>query len=925
MDSFEISSENYDPSTLASAKAQHQEKPVSPGQPMQKQQSPAPEPKATAANTAERQKMQPAVGSTERWKMFAGILFIIAAVYMLIVSISFFANGAADQSIVQNAPYSDISVVAKDVKNTGGPVGAVLSDILMSKWLGIGSFILIFYIGAVGVSLVKIKHFSFWNLTYKCLLTAIVLSVLTGFLTYKLTSYNHWGGNHGRVVNEMLITHTGIWGAIGVNILLVSAVVLVFLKEIQHAWDVYITRVRRHKEKLARERAEAEARRRTAENNLSDSEIEKVTKPENAVADNTLEQTPAKTVRTPEETYHHEPDTTPVVSAHTNNSVTPHLDEIPDTDPQEWKKPSFPEPEPQQPSRVTATVETVHTEIEEAPVDEHESEPSVMEAETTLAEIPVVEVNEEPQEEITDNVTMTVNAPEEEKASNHIQTDLYDPTAELSSFRSPSIDLLENRETRTDHVDLAEQEENKERLTKTLNTYGVKISHIEATVGPTITRYEVIPAQGERIRSIKNLGDDLALSLSALGIRIIAPIPGKGTIGIEVPNKDPQIVGMKSILASEKFQKSEYELPIAMGRTITNEIYIADLAKLPHLLVAGATGMGKSVGLNAIIASLLYKKHPAELKFVLIDPKRVELSLYRKLERHYLAALPGEDAIITDTSKVVAVLNSLCIEMGNRLSLLEDAGVRNIKEYNAKFVARRLNPNKHKFMPYIVLIIDEFADIILTQGKEVENPVSRLAAVARAAGIHLILATQRPAVNVITGGIKTNIPGRIAFRTIQSVDSRTILDRTGAEQLVGKGDMIFSKDGVLERVQCAFIDTDEVKAICDSISDQIGYDRPYDLPEFVPAGADGAMGKSGNLTDRDPLFIESGRLVIETNMGSASNLQRKFNIGYPRAGKIMDQLEIAGVVGPPQGGKPRQVLMDMMAFEEYLRNSGSNQ
>ncbi|MDE6460641.1 MAG: DNA translocase FtsK, partial [Paramuribaculum sp.] len=577
------------------------------------------------------------------------------------------------------------------------------------------------------------------------------------------------------------------------------------------------------------------------------------------------------------------------------------------------------------------TVEPVLSEIPQTTEDTDDSQYRFPPTDPIIEDITAIESTEkpeqEPEQEIEQepepNISMTVNVPEDEPEAKHIQSEFYDPTAELSSFRSPSIDLLEDREVRTDHVDLAEQEENKQRLTETLSTYGVKISHIEATVGPTITRYEVIPAQGERIRSIKSLGDDLALSLAALGIRIIAPIPGKGTIGIEVPNKDPQIVGMKSIFASEKFQNTEYELPIAMGRTITNEIYIADLAKLPHLLVAGATGMGKSVGLNAIIASLLFKKHPAELKFVLIDPKRVELSLYRKLERHYLAALPGEDAIITDTSKVVAVLNSLCIEMGNRLSLLEDAGVRNIKEYNAKFIARRLNPNKHKFMPYIVLIIDEFADIILTAGKEVENPVSRLAAVARAAGIHLILATQRPAVNVITGGIKTNIPGRIAFRTIQSVDSRTILDRTGAEQLVGKGDMIFSKDGVLERVQCAFIDTDEVKAICDSIGDQIGYDGPYDLPEFIPAGEAGAS-KGGPLTDRDPLFEESGRLVIDSSMGSASNLQRKFNIGYPRAGKIMDQLEIAGVVGPPQGGKPRQVLMDMMAFEEYLRNSGSN-
>lgn len=391
-----------------------------------------------------------------------------------------------------------------------------------------------------------------------------------------------------------------------------------------------------------------------------------------------------------------------------------------------------------------------------------------------------------------------------------------------------------------------------------------------------------------------------------------------------MPNKDPQIVSIRSILSSEAFQSSKAELPIAMGSTITNDVYVTDLAKLPHLLVAGATGMGKSVGLNTIIASLLYKKHPAELKFVLIDPKRVELSLYRKLERHYLAALPGEDAIITDTSKVVTVLNSLCIEMGKRLDLLEKAGVRNIKEYNEKFIARRLNPNEHKFMPYIVLIIDEFADIILTAGKEVENPVSRLAAVARAAGIHLIIATQRPSVTVITGAIKTNIPGRIAFRVNQGVDSRTILDQVGANQLIGKGDMLFSCNGVIDRVQCAFIDTDEVKAICDSISDQIGYCEPYQLPEFVPPTAEGPARTGAQLGERDPMFKEAGMMVVETQSGSTTNLQRKLAIGFGRAGRIMDQLEAAGVVGPAQGGKPRPVLMDIMAFENYLQLNAIN-
>ncbi len=424
-----------------------------------------------------------------------------------------------------------------------------------------------------------------------------------------------------------------------------------------------------------------------------------------------------------------------------------------------------------------------------------------------------------------------------------------------------------------------------------------------------------------RTRSVKSLGEDLALALSALGIRIIAPIPGKGTIGIEVPNKKKQVVGIRNILSSEAYQNTDAELPIAIGTTITNEVYIADLAKLPHLLVAGATGMGKSVGLNTIIASLLYKKHPAELKFVLIDPKRVELSLYSKLERHYLASLHGEDSIIKDTDKVVTVLNSLCIEMERRLGLLEDAGVRNIKEYNDKFVARKLDPRTHRFLPYIVLIIDEFADIILTAGREVENPVSRLAAVARAAGIHLIIATQRPTVNVITGGIKTNIPGRIAFRVNQGNDSKTILDQVGANQLVTKGDMLFSQNGTIDRVQCAYIDTDEVKAIVDSIAAQIGYDQPYELPEFVPQGNENGALTGNIIGERDPLFPEAARMIVNSGRASTTELQRKLNIGFGRAGRIMDQLEAAGIVGPNQGSKPRAVLIDIVGLEHYFANN----
>lgn len=832
-----------------------------------------------------------------RWKMFAGVLLILVAAYLLIVSISYFKTGAQDQSIVDGASYSSVASEADRITNTGGPLGATISHILLSRWLGIGSFILIFYLGALGVSFVNIRKFRFWNLTYKCMLCTIVLSILTGFITYSMTSYNFWGGDHGHFINELIIRHTGIWGAIAVNILLVSAVVLVFLKEIQTAWNIYHDRLERHRERLARERAEAESRRRKAEKMLENDALTSTTQTTEEKVEEANESTVSDT--TSEEGKKVEEVATAEERPFIQRRQIPEIDESSEVVHETSESDS---------SLLTEIPEVTKDDVHETKDDVHETK----------------DVNQEPTVDHAEEVTLAINPTEETKEAKHISTDIYDPTAELSRFRLPSIDLLEQRPDYADHVNIEEQEENKRNLTQTLSTYGVKISHIEATVGPTITRYEVIPAEGERIRSIKNLGDDLALKLSALGIRIIAPIPGKGTIGIEVPNKDPQIVGMRSIIASEKFQKCDYDLPIAMGRTISNDIYIADLTKLPHLLVAGATGMGKSVGLNAIIASLLYKKHPAELKFVLIDPKRVELSLYRCLERHYLAALPGEDAIITDTSKVVAVLNSLCIEMGNRLNLLEQAGVRNIKEYNAKFVARRLNPEIHRYLPYIVLIIDEFADIILTAGKDVENPVSRLAAVARAAGIHLILATQRPAVNVITGGIKTNIPGRIAFRTIQSVDSRTILDRTGAEQLVGKGDMIFSRDGILERVQCAFIDTEEVKAICESISNQIGYDGPYDLPEFVPNGGDSDNSMGGIVTDRDPLFEDSARIIIEANVGSASLLQRKFNIGYPRAGKLIDQLEKAGVVGRAQGGKPRQVLMSQSEFENYLLTTGNN-
>jgi S-DNA-T family DNA segregation ATPase FtsK/SpoIIIE len=465
-----------------------------------------------------------------------------------------------------------------------------------------------------------------------------------------------------------------------------------------------------------------------------------------------------------------------------------------------------------------------------------------------------------------------------------------------------------------------EIEENKNRIVETLMNYKIEIAQIKATIGPTVTLYEIVPAPGVRISKIKNLEDDIALSLSALGIRIIAPIPGKGTIGIEVPNSNPKMVSMRSLIASEKFQNSDHELPVVLGKTITNETYTFDLTKMPHLLVAGSTGQGKSVGLNAILVSILYKKHPAQVKFVLVDPKKVELTLYNKIERHFLAKLPGEeDAIITDTSKVVNTLNSLCIEMDARYELLKDAQVRTIKEYNAKFISRRLNPEKgHRYLPYIVVLIDEFADLIMTAGKEVEHPIARIAQLARAVGIHLIVATQRPSVNVITGMIKANFPARIAFRVLSKIDSRTILDQSGADQLIGRGDMLISTGQDLIRLQCGFVDTPEVESICDFIGNQRAYPEALLLPEYV--GEDGGASKDFDLDDIDNMFADAARIVVMHQQGSASLLQRKLKLGYNRAGRIVDQLEAFGIIGPFQGAKAREVLyQDPQALEELLQ------
>lgn len=568
---------------------------------------------------------------------------------------------------------------------------------------------------------------------------------------------------------------------------------------------------------------------------------------------------------------------------------------------------------------------------EEDLVTAEDEAPVTVDTYTHKKDIPHLErePKEEAEPESMPDIRMEVEKVKEEKEESDLLSEKlvsdfgeFDPTLELPNYKFPHLDLLDAHGSSGGiTINQEELEENKNKIVETLKNYKIGIAQIKATIGPTVTLYEIVPEAGIRISKIKNLEDDIALSLAALGIRIIAPIPGKGTIGIEVPNKNATVVSMRSVIASGKFQKAEMELPVAFGKTISNETFVVDLARMPHLLMAGATGQGKSVGLNAVLTSLLYKKHPAEVKFVLVDPKKVELTLYNKIERHFLAKLPDtEDAIITDNTKVIHTLNSLCIEMDNRYELLKQAMVRNIKEYNSKFRSRKLNPNDgHSFLPYIVLVIDEFADLIMTAGKEVETPIARLAQLARATGIHLIIATQRPSVNVITGIIKANFPARIAFRVTSKIDSRTILDTQGADQLIGRGDMLFTQGNDITRIQCAFVDTPEVGKITEYIGSQRAYPEAHQLPEYE--GEDSGTGIDYDISERDAMFKEAAEVIVTAQQGSASLIQRKLKLGYNRAGRIIDQLEAAGIVGPFEGSKARQVLVpDLVALEQLLSN-----
>ena len=873
--------------------------------------TPKPEHTHTQRKTETRQKPTTHTGpgfftrlkNDKRPAIFTGIVCLVASIYLIVAFFSFFfSSGAADQSIIHTGGLDGAVAATESVVNAAGPLGAWLSESLISNGMGLGALVIPYYLAVLGLSLVGLSHCNFWTLTAKAILTMISLSIVVGMVTYDMTTSFYWGGRHGHDVNMFLKQTTGVWGMIGVSIILVASVAMIFLKQLTDIFTA-ITRMIARRRQAAAERREARenARKaREAKKEAADARTSEATQDE-ADEETPVAEHPEESVPEPVAFEGNEAPDMPdplenLGYEEASESYQGNVPEPEETESEPERNEPESEPAQTQPTAsrsVEATV-ALHSEVQPAPV----SDP--------LADL---DDNVEEEEETPGDIIVDA-APIEQASEGSENQNFFDPTAELSLFRKPSLDLLDEPPSNIAERNEQEQADNINNIRRVLSNFGIGIDRIEATVGPTVTLYEIVPAEGVRINKIRSLEDDIALSLSALGIRIIAPMPGKGTIGIEVPNKKSQIVSIRSILASKKYQESKAELPMAMGATISNDVYIADLAKMPHLLVAGSTGMGKSVGLNTIITSILYKKHPAEVKFVLIDPKMVEFSLYNRIERHYLAKLSGEEeAIITNTEKVVPTLLSLCMEMDNRYELLKKANVRSIKEYNEKFVNLRLNPTQgHRYLPYIVVVIDEFADLIMTAGKEVETPIARIAQKARAVGIHV------------------NFPGRIAFRVTQQLESRIILDRPGANQLIGRGDMLFSRDGIIDRVQCAFIDTHEVEAICEAIGRQAGYPMAYELPEYVPPTAEGADQRGNGVSvDRDPLFEAAAREVLDQNVGSTTLLQRRFEIGYPRAGKIMDQLERAGVVGPAQGGKPRKVLMTHMDFDQWLACTGTTQ
>ncbi|MCI1683156.1 MAG: DNA translocase FtsK [Bacteroides sp.] len=804
-----------------------------------------------------------------------GLVLVIFSVYLLLAFSSFFFTGAADQSIIDSGNTQVLSSTNNGVRNYAGSRGAQLASYLINDCFGVSSFFILVFLAVMGLKLMKVHPFRLWKWFIGCSLLLIWFSVFFGFTfvdQYK-DSFLYLGGMHGYNVSRWLTSQVGVPGVW--MILLVTAICfLIYLSARTIIWLRKILSLGFLNRKSKKEEK--------AEGDIPEEFTDSWTAKGKA---------PLKT------------NEIPAADAKGKEKEEDESDSDED-DPAE--------DEPQNGvmldlGNTSANNIPAKTAGGAVPLTVEAPKPEL------VTPAPALDKPAEP--------TFEVESAEEEEYHGPIK-EPYNPRLDLESYHFPTINLMKHYDNAEPTIDMAEQNANKDKIINTLRSFGIEISTIKATVGPTVTLYEITPEQGVRISKIRGLEDDIALSLSALGIRIIAPIPGKGTIGIEVPNSNPKIVSGQSIIGSKKFQESTYDLPIALGKTITNEVFMVDLCKMPHVLVAGATGQGKSVGLNAIITSLLYKKHPAELKFVLVDPKKVEFSIYSVIEHHFLAKLPdGGDAIITDVTKVVQTLNSVCVEMDTRYDLLKAAHVRNIKEYNEKFINRQLNPEKgHKFMPYIVVIIDEFGDLIMTAGKEIELPIARIAQLARAVGIHMIIATQRPTTNIITGTIKANFPARVAFRVSSMMDSRTILDRPGANQLIGRGDMLFLQGADPVRVQCAFIDTPEVAEITHYIAKQQGYPTAFFLPEYVSeeSGSDLSDVDLGRI---DPLFEDAARLIVIHQQGSTSLIQRKFAIGYNRAGRIMDQLEKAGIVGSTQGSKPREVLcVDESDLEMRLNN-----
>lgn len=834
--------------------------------------------KSEAKNTKKRKVQSKKISylKDERVKIITGAFILISSIYLFFSMLSYFFTWQTDQSKLDISFLELFKNGDIHVENWAGKLGAFLAHVFIHNWFGIASISFVFIFGILGLRMLNLKLLSIKKTTKYAIIITIWLSVALGYLFPNSTFLP--GGAHGYFLSNWL---NAFAGKIGTAFLLLISLfgILIF------SFDGLLDKIKKIVTKMFKKGVNAVEENAFVDSNKNtDEQLESKTKIDDKISDNnTIE----FDLNTDNKTNDKDIKPKSEISFEIKNTTDNDIDTQQDTD------------------NTDSTNE----------INSFDN--------ITTIEVKTIEKKEDTAEEKEDDdleLNIEINDDDDKAKNIDNKAKDYDPTLDLSDYKLPPIELLAEHDSKNTSVTTEELNDNKDRIVKTLANYKIEIVDIKAIVGPTITLYEIVPAPGIRISKIKNLEDDIALSLAALGIRIIAPIPGKGTIGIEVPNLKPKIVSMRSIIASKTFQESKYELPLALGKTISNETHVIDLAKMPHMLVAGATGQGKSVGLNAILTSLLYKKHPAQLKMVLVDPKKVELTLYQKIEKHFLAMLPDADeAIITDTQKVVNTLNSLCIEMDSRYDLLKAAQVRNIKEYNTKFIARRLNPEKgHHFLPYIVVVIDEFADLIMTAGKEVELPIARLAQLARAIGIHLIIATQRPTTNIITGLIKANFPARIAFRVTSMMDSRTILDSPGANQLIGRGDMLISQGSEIVRLQCAFVDTPELDDITSFIGEQQGYPVIYELPEYVDENAS-EVGEV-DLTKRDSMFEDAAKLIVANQQGSTSLIQRKFSIGYNRAGRIIDQLEAAGIVGPFEGSKARQVLIaDEISLEQLLK------